>query len=105
MRCRKKPVSCREASNYQKINHLRDVLFKKEVRRLSPVRLLYMYLIIQPRKSKSSDMMLVYLIYLDIYISIFFLMSVWFSQQISSLIRKLITDYNAHCYRYICNLL
>lgn len=72
MRCRKKPVSCREASNYQKINHLRDLLFKKEVRRLSPARLSYMYLIIQPRKSKSSDMMLVYLIYLDIYISNFF---------------------------------
>lgn len=72
MRCRKKPVSCRDASNYQKINHLRDVLFKKEVRRLSPARLSYMFLIIQPRKSKSSDMMLVYLIYLDIYISIFF---------------------------------
>lgn len=31
-----------------------------------------MFLIIQPRKSKSSDMMLVYLIYLDIYISNFF---------------------------------
>lgn len=59
MRCRKKPVSCREASNHQKINHLRDVMFKKEVRRLSPARLSYMCFIIQPRKSKSSVMMLV----------------------------------------------